>query len=324
MKTKIIVIALILVCIIFVFAVFSENNKHDSDNDIGNNSNNNLDESKNNDLDKSKTDQTNETANDASGTYVVSDFSSPDQTIKAFPSISVDTISNNDDEKTIKQYRINLSDISYRSRPINEISLEQCLELSHEYDFKYPIRIRSARDIIHPDSSGTIEPDYQINNPSQLAKSINQIFKIGLSNNMQKEFNYKLWEKVVIQEIPLKGSEYIISCLNGVIDKFYVVNNGAIKEISLKNLSDVNKKYLRKIIFEQHKKLGTVTGLFELGFFASDLKTILSDDPDFRFIGLSIVLELTRSRAKSIKNPLKMISYPYRDKNADNVTKKNE
>lgn len=200
----------------------------------------------------------------------------------------------------INQFRINLDEIKGMSDKDYEF-------LPHKYGFKYPVRIRSARDIIHPDESGTIGPNIQINDTLQLISTLDKIQQLASHD--------KMWEKIVIQEIPAEGTEYIISCLNGIVDKLYVVNQCTVKEISMKNMSDQNKKYLRKIIFAQHKKLKTVNGLFELGFFANQLSKPLADDTSLRYVGVTAVLEMSRDISK--KDPLKLISYPYSNKKED-------
>lgn len=211
--------------------------------------------------------------------------------------------------KSIKQVRIDLDetdgDVDIDTDIGNDIDQDQNYGLLWKYDIKYPVRIRSALDIIHPDSSGTIEPDQWINNSSQLADTIDKIHSQSKSTTHDKT-----WKKIVVQEIPLpqQCTEYVISCLNGVMDKLYVINSGRTKEVSLKNLSDQNKKYLRKIIFDQHKKIGTVSGIFELGFVVDSLDKLLENNPDLKFVGITVTLEMSRNIKVS---PSKLISYPY-------------
>jgi hypothetical protein len=202
--------------------------------------------------------------------------------------------------QSIKQFRIDLSDI------IN-MSTTDYVNLPYKYGFEYPIRIRSSRDIVHPDSSGSIAPDEEINDMFQFMNIIKKIQKIGKNN--------KMWEKIVIQEVPRGGTEYILSCLNGIVDKFYVINRGSVEGLSIKKISDSNMKYLRKILFAQHKKLGTINGIFELGFFVDNLKQPLTKNPTFKYVGISITF--VTSRDESVTDLSKLISYPYNETKKD-------
>jgi hypothetical protein len=211
--------------------------------------------------------------------------------------------------QSIKQFRLDINDI----KNLTDTDYEN---LSYKYGFKYPIRIRSARDMIHPDTTGYINPDEEIIDIKQLIDMFQNICNVAKYHG-----NNKIWEKIVIQEIPPPDcKEYIISCLNGVVDKLYTINDKVVKEISMKNISNENKKYLRNILFFQHKKLKTVKGLFELAFITNKpLTESLAGNSSFKYIGITIYLNIPEDErdirdTKKI-DPSKQISYPYTGEN---------
>jgi hypothetical protein len=174
----------------------------------------------------------------------------------------------------LKQFRIDPENINNPDILINELK---------DNGMNFPIRIRSARDIIHCPSS--VKP--VIRSTKELFSEINNLYEEirGHDNSTLRIF----WGKgIVVQEIP-KGNEYIVRCTDGKVDKmFYYMTPIDLKEISLKrNLDMKTKKMLRSILFAQHAKVGTVQGIVEVGFSCGDPK-IPYDQTPFKFIGIKI------------------------------------
>ena len=97
-------------------------------------------------------------------------------------------------------------------------------------------------------------------------------------------------------------------------------NKNIIELISLKNLHIHNKKYLRKILYAQHKKIGTTTGTFDIGFYCEEPNLPFSESmttivrPTFGIVGISVSSQIITQNSKNANTAdprIQMISYPY-------------
>ncbi|VBB18763.1 hypothetical protein YASMINEVIRUS_1295 [Yasminevirus sp. GU-2018] len=180
------------------------------------------------------------------------------------------------------------------------------LKMLEESGLELPLRVRPAHDILRP-----ITPD----GADTVVKSKKAL--VALCKNIST--NYDLPYGAVVQEDKRSSDtgtyEYILSCTDGVVDKFYVVNreidptkkNGkVVQQISMKNLSDQNKKILRKILYEQHKKHGSINMTVDVGFLCKNPQLPLSDDDTFCVVGVCIEFNKQNVRKK--------VSYPYAGK----------
>lgn len=214
---------------------------------------------------------------------------------------------------SIKQIRCDVSEIKNPS---------SIIDLIEQNSITYPVRIRRAKDILRP--IDLTEPDIIATAPEHV---------LAICQKLTKE--YDIQDDIVVQQIPENQKEYILSCTNGVIDKMYQVhfdtqNKHIVEDISLKNLSIDNKKYLRKILYLQHKKIGRVKGTFDVGFFCShpsigfDFKDSQDDDTHTQkntitIVGMSVgpgpIVQTfdgdTNHRAELTCGRAELISYPY-------------
>jgi len=178
---------------------------------------------------------------------------------------------------TIRQIRYPKEDL------INSQKLLEDLEIN---GITFPFRIRSAKDITRPLTVNEII----IYDSDALNKWCSILAK-----------DHELSLGIVIQQAHSStNNEYILSCTDGIIDKLYIVSN-PLKSIALKNLSVQNKKILRKILYEQHKKYGTVKMIVDVGFTCGSLQNSFHDDDKFKIVGLCV------------KRDNNSYSYPYNE-----------
>lgn len=215
----------------------------------------------------------------------------------------MDDIDDIDDDDTdsidsIQQIRLSLKEV---------VSASPHQARSYFRNMRFPVRIRYARNIVRPSVNDIFTPDEFIYSIDTLLKRCREIYDITQGRDP--------WDKIVVQSVydisVSNVSEHILSCQDGVVDKLYHVQNGKVKDISMTNISTENKKLLRDIIYDQHKKIGTVKGVVELGFFSSHPSVPIDKDPAFKFIGISIVIG--GIRGTPINKVDDMISYPYVD-----------
>jgi hypothetical protein len=187
----------------------------------------------------------------------------------------------------------------------------------------FPVKIRKSRDIIRPYDLSEI--DLIAKCPGDVHDICKKILIENISENENND-NDLTSEQIVIQMIPPQYMrEYILSCTDGNIDKLYQINTdpnnkNIIELISLKNLHIHNKKYLRKILYAQHKKTGTTSGTFDIGFYCEELMLPFSDSmttivrPTLGITGLSVSPQIVTQMSKDTDIPdprNQMISYPY-------------
>jgi hypothetical protein len=204
------------------------------------------------------------------------------------------------------QFKIDGSDIS---------NPHQIIDLIAENGLQYPLRFRLSRDILRP---------LDLSTHDMVADSPDDIIKICKTLTT----GYDIQDDIVIQELPNHtyemGGEYVLSCTDGNIDKLYQIHyrgKHIIEQISLKNLDPYNKKFLRNILYAQHKKVGTVKGVFDIGFFTYDPKIAFDESmtaivkPMIVFIGISVnpkpIIQTDPDDMDAANIRSDMISYPY-------------
>lgn len=153
---------------------------------------------------------------------------------------------------SIRQFRCEISDVEAPQNIITSIE---------QNNISYPVRLRRAKDILRPIDLS--ENDLVASTPEDI---------IMICKRLVSEYNIQ--DDLVVQQLPEDKQEYILSCTDGVIDKMYLIRSDlqkrpVVENVSLKNLSLDNKKYLRKILYLQHKKIGRTKGTFDIGFFCS-------------------------------------------------------
>lgn len=230
----------------------------------------------------------------------------PEPVIKELKIYFSDPIGGNGYCAYINQFIIDGSDISHPGQIINMIG---------ENGMQYPVRFRISRDILRPLDLST--HDMVANSPDEI---------IDICKTLVNGYNIQ--HDIVIQELPASkynmGGEYILSCKDGVIDALYQIhyyNKRVIEQISLKNLDTYNKKFLRNILYAQHKKLNTVRGVFDIGFFTYDPKIRFDKsmtaivDPMIIFVGIAVspepVIQIDPNDIDKENIRSEMISYPY-------------
>lgn len=178
---------------------------------------------------------------------------------------------------TIRQIRYPKEDL------INSQKLLEDLEIN---GITFPFRIRSAKDITRPLTVNEIII-YDSDALNKWCSILARDHELSLGIVIQQSHNST-------------KNEYILSCTDGIIDKLYIVSN-PLKSIALKNLSVQNKKILRKILYEQHKKHGTVKMTVDVGFTCDSLQNSFHDDDQFKIVGLCV------------KRDNNSYSYPYNE-----------
>ena len=184
----------------------------------------------------------------------------------------------------IKQFKINHSDTKNSSIYIENIKT---------YDMSFPLRVRDPLDII-----GAVH----YNESWERIDSIQGLVSIGKTKSRNG---------YVVQEI-VPGNQYIISCFDGIVDKIYQKKKNKVMPISLKNICLENKKYMREIIKKQHAKIGTVKGIFEIGFISTHPTVPFNKDPLFKFVGINVAVNARRDKGYLLNDA---ISYPINDDN---------
>ncbi len=181
----------------------------------------------------------------------------------------------------IKQFKIKQCECKVSSTYINNMKI---------YNMTFPVRVREPFDII-----GAVHFHESYNH----INTMKELISIGKSMS----------NGLVVQEI-LPGNEYIISCFDGTVDILYELKNNKVLTISLKNICLENKKFMREIIKKQHSKIGTVKGIFEIGFISSHPTVPFINDPLFKFVGINVAVNGTREKYYNINDT---ISYPYNE-----------
>ena len=191
---------------------------------------------------------------------------------------------------------------------------QQLLELIEQNELSYPVRIRLAKDILRPLDTSIGDSVAMAMKPEHITDLCE---KLKIKYNIQNNQTY-----VVVQELPSDDDdnilqEYVLSCTNGIIDKLYMIHiihsesaltQPIIEDISLNNLSLQNKKYLRKILYQQHKKIGTINGTFDIGFFCDNLQTLFDISPSDKnknkllIVGISINSVPITQKTSNISN----------------------
>lgn len=220
--------------------------------------------------------------------------------------------------------RVNICVHQFRCEVSHIDDSQKLLKIIENNNIAYPLRIRRATDILRP--LDLMEPDMIAQRPEHVDMICHAI-----------QTQHNISDDIAVQQIPKTMNEYILSCTDGVIDKMYQVHSEkkhkyAIEPYSLKNLSIENKKFLRRILYLQHKKLGSVKGTVDIGFFCHHPSvgfTNISNQIDENDVHNPLII-VGLSRSTSSLDPFiydhdkqnqevdprnNMISYPYTEDN---------